>query len=55
MKEVCGIVLIYMLYFKEPVMNIGKYLRTFFYLYEFPYFMCFPVMPIFSKDTKYSL
>lgn len=48
MGEGCGIVLIYALYFKEPVMNIGRILENFFgSMSFFKYFMCFTVIPIY--------
>lgn len=40
MGEGCGIVLIYALYFKEPVMNIGRILENFFGSMSFLNILC---------------
>lgn len=52
MIEVCGIDFIYMLYFKEPVINFGRVCKDDFLALLVSIFMCFTVMPTFSKRNQ---
>lgn len=63
MGEACGIVLIYALYFKEPVMNISRILEKFFgsmslnilcalQLFLFTFFFC-KIYQIYSLLFRY--
>lgn len=57
MREVCGIVFIYTLYFKEPVINFGRVGKDdfFFGSMSFHILCALQLCLLFSKDAKYGL